>query len=64
MNHEWEDLSDYYDISLNDRRMFRQGRESQDLWNWLELRKKLGGLPDGLREVGREDLIEELVPCP
>ena len=64
MNHEWEDLADYYDIPLSDRRLFRQGRECQDFWNWLEVRKKLGSLPDGLKGVGRGDLIEELIPCP
>jgi nucleoside phosphorylase len=63
MNHEWEDLADYYDIPLSERRVFRPGRECQDLWNWLEVRRKLGSLPDGLKEIGREDLIQELIPC-
>jgi nucleoside phosphorylase len=64
MTHEWEDLADYYDIPLSDRRVFRQGRECQDLWSWLEMRKKLASLPDALTAVGRKDLIEELIPCP
>jgi hypothetical protein len=64
MAQEWEDLADYYDIPLSDRRVFRQGRECQDLWNWLEMRKKLGSLPDALTAAGRKDLIEELIPCP
>jgi len=63
MSHEWEDLADYYDIPLNDRRTFRLGRECQDLWMWLEIRRKLGSLPEGLKSIGREDLIEELIPC-
>jgi hypothetical protein len=62
MDDEWEDLADYYDIPLDERKHFRRGRECQDIWKWLENRKKLGGLPDALKTIGREDLIDELIP--
>jgi len=62
MDDNWEDLADYYDIPLADRKLFRPGRECQDIWKWLENRKKLGGLPEALKRIGREDLIDELLP--
>ena len=62
MGDSWEDLADYFDIPLSDRRQFRPGRECQDLWNWLEMRKRLGGLADALKTINRQDLIDELIP--
>ncbi len=62
MDDEWEDLADYYDIPLADRKLFRSGRECQEIWKWLENRKKLDSLPEGLKRIGREDLIDELLP--
>jgi hypothetical protein len=61
MDDPWEELADYYDIPLDERKRFRRGRECQDIWNWLENRKKLGGLPDALKTIGREDLVDELI---
>jgi nucleoside phosphorylase len=63
MGSNWEDLADYYDIPPADRAKFRRGRECQDIWEWLELRQRLGGLEDALRTIKREDLIEELIPA-
>ena len=63
MGNNWEDLADYFDIPLADRARFRPGRECQDIWEWLELRQRLGGLVDALRRISREDLIDELVPA-
>jgi nucleoside phosphorylase len=62
MGSDWEDLADYFDIPLDERKRFRQGRECQDIWQWLENRKKLGGLPDALGAIDREDLLDELIP--
>lgn len=63
MGSNWEDLADYYDIPHADRAKFRHGRECQDIWEWLELRQRLGGLEDALRTIKREDLIKELIPA-
>lgn len=56
---EWEDLADYFDIPPNKQRRFKQGRECKDIWEWLQVRKKLGGLEEALKFLEREDLI----PC-
>ena len=53
---DWRDLADYFDIPLHDRARFERGRECQGIWEWLEVRDKLEGLPDGLRYIGRDDL--------
>ncbi len=63
MGDSWEDLADYYDIPLDERRTFRRGRQCQDVWAWLELRRKLDGLSDALDTIGRPDLQDELVPA-
>jgi hypothetical protein len=59
----WEDLADYYDVPLSDRKKFRHGKECQDLWEWLENRKKLGSLPEALEAIMRGDLVDELIPA-
>lgn len=60
----WEDLADYFDIPLGERARFTKGRECQRIWEWLELRRKLGGLPDALKRILREDLLDTLVLQP
>lgn len=63
MGDDWEDLADYFDIPLDQRRLFRHGRECQGVWEWLELRNRLDGLPDALDVIGRADLQDELIPA-
>jgi adenosylhomocysteine nucleosidase len=57
----WHDLADYFEIPLNERDQFDRGRECQEIWEWLERRRKLEGLPEGLVYINREDLVELLV---
>jgi nucleoside phosphorylase len=61
MGSSWYDLADYFDIPLHDRDRFGQGRGCQGVWDWLDLRKKLDGIEEGLKAIGRDDLIEELI---
>ncbi len=56
----WNDLADVLDVPTSDRRRFQDGRECQDLWNWLEERKRLKELPGALRFIKREDLAQLL----
>lgn len=62
MGDSWEDLADWYDIPLSDRARFRLGRECQDIWNWLLQRGRLDNISDGLKGIGRDDLVDELIP--
>jgi nucleoside phosphorylase len=57
---DWRSLADFFDIPLHQRARFKAGFECQDIWEWLERRKKLDGLKEALRFIEREDLIEEL----
>ncbi len=54
----WEDVANVLvpPIPTSDRRRFRQGRECEDLWVWLEVRERLKELPDALRKV-RPELV-------
>jgi nucleoside phosphorylase len=52
----WRDLADYFDIPLWERDRFRPGWECQEIWEWLQRRNKLDGLPEGLRFILRDDL--------
>jgi hypothetical protein len=60
MVNDWQDVADFIGIPPADRRRFDRGREPQDLWMWLEQRGELSKLAAALRELGRDDLVEEL----
>ncbi|MEO5332678.1 MAG: NACHT domain-containing protein [Magnetococcus sp. YQC-5] len=59
---DWEDVASVLEISPPDRRRFRQGRECEGIWDWLDDRRKLQELPDALRNAGREDLARLFEP--
>jgi nucleoside phosphorylase len=61
---DWRILADYFDIPLDERDRFDRGWECQAIWEWLQRRGTLDGLPDGLRYIGREDLVKTLPPIP
>lgn len=54
---DWEDLADYFEIEPYEKARFKQGREPQEIWEWLEARSMLHALPDALKGIGRSDLI-------
>ena len=54
---DWHDLADYFDIPLNHRKRFIQGRECQGIWEWLETRNKLFAITEALKFINREDLL-------
>jgi len=60
LGNSWEDLADYFEIPPWERARFKQGRECQGIWEWLELRRKLEALLDGLRFIDRGDLADIL----
>ena len=57
---EWSDLADYFDIPDYHRSRFSQGRECQEIWEWLQVRDRLYSLRDALIYIGRADLIDLL----
>jgi nucleoside phosphorylase len=57
---EWPDIADYFDIPDYHRSRFSQGRECQEIWEWLQVRDRLYSLRDALIYIGRSDLIDLL----
>lgn len=61
---DWKDLADFLSIPSHDRERFDHGRGPAGVWDWLEARGRLLDLPGALREIGRDDLAEELSTNP
>lgn len=59
LDSDWQDLADYFQVHPRARGQFGT-RGPQGVWEWLEQRGRLPELPDGLREIGRPDLVETL----
>ncbi|MDC9005233.1 hypothetical protein [Mycobacterium marinum] len=59
LHDSWEDLADVYDLSAYERGRL-QGVKARALWEWLEVRGKLGTLPEMLDEIDRGDIADRL----
>ena len=57
---DWKKLADYFEIPSSDQRRFERGFEPEGVWDWLEKRRRLGDLPDGLENIRRSDLVQVL----
>lgn len=53
----WRKLADSFEIAPADQARFNRGDEARGIWEWLENRRRLGELPQGLIASGREDLV-------
>ena len=53
----WRKLADYFEIAPADRARFERGDEARGIWEWLENRRRLGELPQGLIAAGRNDVV-------
>lgn len=60
LTEDWADLADFFEISPSARARFTRGREPHGVWEWLAAREKLDALSGALKEIGRDDLVEEL----
>jgi hypothetical protein len=60
LGEDWADLAVYFGIPADRQRGFTPGRECHDILVWLEERAALSRLPEGLRGIGRPDLVELL----
>jgi len=56
----WRKLADYFEITPADRARFERGDEARSIWEWLENRRRLSELPQGLIAAGRKDVVELL----
>lgn len=57
LGEDWRALADALDIESHYTRTFTPGYEGRDIWEWLEVRERLGSLPVALTAVGRADLV-------
>src|SRR5712692_9394251 len=58
--YDWARLADHFDISLAERAAFTPGRQPHGVWEWLDQRKRLAELAEGLVAIHRKDLIKSL----
>ena len=63
LGEDWRNLADYFEIPAADRARFDKGWEPQRVWEWLDDRRKLAKLAEGLRYIKRDDLVA-LLPDP
>ena len=56
LREDWKDLAAIIGIPLHYQDRFAKGDEGREIWEWLEVRKRLAELPEALRRIGREDL--------
>jgi hypothetical protein len=63
MVRDWDKLADYLEIPLATRARFQQGREPQEIWEWLEQRGRLDKLKEALIAIDRPD-VAEILPGP
>jgi hypothetical protein len=54
----WRDLADSLDIPSYERRRFATGDEPRAIWDWLEVRNRLGALRPSLLAIDRTDLAD------
>jgi hypothetical protein len=60
LGNDWQNLADYFDISVSERSQFKQGRECQAIWEWLKKKNRFQELPEALEFLERDDLLSVL----
>jgi bDLD-like protein len=61
LSDSWRDLADLLEVSTYERATFRTGDEARCIWEWLDNRGRLAGLPDALEGIDRSDLADTLL---
>jgi hypothetical protein len=56
----WREVADILQIPLYEQERFRSGSEARGIWEWLEVRGRLGELPAALLSAERPDLMKLL----
>jgi hypothetical protein len=62
LTYDWMDLADMMGVPQFERVRFGPSDGPRALWEWLEVRGRLGELRSALAAIGREDLAERLRP--
>jgi len=60
LGNSWKDLATILEIPTHEQRTFKQGKEPDAIWEWLEDQRRLATLESALTAVGRDDLAEVL----
>lgn len=60
LGEDWPELANYLEIPADRQRRFERGRECYDILNYLEERSALGRLPEALKGIERDGLLEFL----
>ncbi|ETW99008.1 MAG: hypothetical protein ETSY1_16605 [Candidatus Entotheonella factor] len=58
LGNSWRDLADVIPIPHHEQRRFERGFEPRAIWDWLQDRQRLSELPETLRRIGRDDLVD------
>jgi nucleoside phosphorylase len=61
---DWRDAADVAEVPAYERARWSPGREPGELWDWLEVRDRLGELPEVLDRIGRPELAALLRSTP
>lgn len=56
--HSWPELATVLEIPDHTQATWKQGREADAIWVWLDSKRLLPSLPSALAEIGRSDLAE------
>jgi nucleoside phosphorylase len=59
---DWKELADRLGLQPHDTFRFTAGDQPRQVWEWLEIRGRLGDLPEALGGIGRTDLAELVRP--
>jgi hypothetical protein len=60
LGEDWLDLAAHLGVRPHERARYRAGHEAGCVWDWLEVRGRLGELRGALAAIGREDLVDVL----
>ncbi|MDD5632917.1 MAG: hypothetical protein PHI13_12945, partial [Methylococcales bacterium] len=61
LGNKWQDLADCCDIPVPDQKQWTKGEEARGIWEWLKDRERLDKLVTALNEIGRQDIVRDVL---
>ena len=58
LGESYKQLATYFGIKVNERKLWEPGNEGERIIEWLEQRNRLEELPEALKDVERDDLVD------